>query len=192
MNPEEVVRAEMAAWDHLDVYEALKYFAQDAVDYIGPSYPRLSGHDAIRKTLHAYFNRATECDLKILHLAVDGDVVLMERFDHWIVNGKPIDTAVMGGLRGQGPEDHSLARVLHPARKPLTVYAVTYSGHGRVPVAGASETSKCILARALRKTASKSAREHVHRPGGKTACPSGPGINGGRPACPRYPLLATA
>ena len=96
MNPEEVVRAEMAAWDHLDVDEAMKYFAQDAVYDIGPSYPRLSGHDAIRKTLHAYFNRATECDLKILHLAVDGDVVLMERFDHWIVNGKPIDTAVMG------------------------------------------------------------------------------------------------
>jgi limonene-1,2-epoxide hydrolase len=96
MNAEQVVRAELAAWDHLDVDEAMKYFAQDAIYDIGPSYPRLSGHDAIRKTLHAYFNRATECDLKILHLAVDGHVVLMERCDHWIVNGKPMDTPVMG------------------------------------------------------------------------------------------------
>jgi limonene-1,2-epoxide hydrolase len=96
MNAEKVVRAELAAWDHLDVDEAMKYFARDAIYDIGPFYPRLSGHDAIRKTLHAYFNHATECDLKILHLAVDGHVVLMERFDHWIVNGKPIDTPVMG------------------------------------------------------------------------------------------------
>ena len=40
MNAEEVVRAELAAWDHLDVDEAMKYFAQDAVYDIGPSYPR--------------------------------------------------------------------------------------------------------------------------------------------------------
>jgi limonene-1,2-epoxide hydrolase len=96
MSPEEIVRAEMAAWDHLDVEEAMSYFAQDAVWDIGPSYPPLSGRDAIRKTVEAYFNRATDVDLKILHLAVDGHVVLMERLDHWIVNGKTIDTPVMG------------------------------------------------------------------------------------------------
>jgi limonene-1,2-epoxide hydrolase len=96
MNPEAIVRAEMAAWDRLDVDEAVTYFAEDAVYDIGPSYPRLSGRDAIHKTIEAYFSRATHCDLKILHLAVDGDVVLMERFDHWIVNGKAIDTPVMG------------------------------------------------------------------------------------------------
>jgi limonene-1,2-epoxide hydrolase len=95
MSPEEIVRAEMAAWDHLDVDEAMNYFANAVYD-IGPSYPRLSGRDAIRKTIGAYFSRATHCDLEILHLAVDGDVVLMERFDHWIVNGTAIDTPVMG------------------------------------------------------------------------------------------------
>jgi hypothetical protein len=29
MKAEEVVRAELAAWEHLDVDEAMKYFAQD-------------------------------------------------------------------------------------------------------------------------------------------------------------------
>lgn len=119
MNAEEVVRAELAAWDHLDVDEAMRYFAQDAVYDIGPSYPRLSGHDAIRKTLRAYFNRATECDLKILHLAVDGDVVLMERFDHWIVNGKPIDTPVMGAYEVKDKKITAWREYFIPPENPV-------------------------------------------------------------------------
>jgi limonene-1,2-epoxide hydrolase len=96
MTPE-ILRAEMAAWDHRDVDEVMSYFAEDATYDIGASYPTLSGRDAIRKTIEAYFSRSvTDVDLKILHLAVDGNVVLMERLDHWIVNGKTIDTPVMG------------------------------------------------------------------------------------------------
>jgi limonene-1,2-epoxide hydrolase len=87
----------MAAWEHRDVDEVMSYFAEDATYDIGPSYPTLSGRDAIRKTIEAYFSRGvTHVDFKIRHLAVDGNVVLMERLDHWIVNGKPIDTPVMG------------------------------------------------------------------------------------------------
>jgi limonene-1,2-epoxide hydrolase len=97
MSPEEILRAEMAAWDHRDVDEAMRYFAEGATYDIGPSYPTLTGREAIRKTIEAYFRRdVSHVDLKILHLAVDGDVVLMERVDHWIVAGKPIDTPVMG------------------------------------------------------------------------------------------------
>ena len=33
---------------------------------------------------------------EILHVAVDGDVVLMGRDDHWIVNGKDMHWPVMG------------------------------------------------------------------------------------------------
>ncbi len=96
MNPEDVVRAEMAAWGRNDVDEVMSHFAEDAVFDTGPSYPVLSGRDAIHKAIETYFSRGTCVDFEILHLAVDGDVVLMERFDHWIVNGKPIDTPVMG------------------------------------------------------------------------------------------------
>jgi limonene-1,2-epoxide hydrolase len=96
-SPEEIVRAEMAAWGRLDVDEVMSHFAEDAVWDIGPSYPVLSGRDAIRKAIEAYFSSgATYADFEILHLAVDRDVVLMERFDHWIVNGEAIDTPVMG------------------------------------------------------------------------------------------------
>ena len=96
MTPEKIIRAEMAAWGRNDADEVVSHFAEDAVYNIGPSYPALSGRDAIRQVIDAYFSRGTCVDLEILYLAVDRDVVLMERDDHWIVNGKKMDTRVMG------------------------------------------------------------------------------------------------
>jgi limonene-1,2-epoxide hydrolase len=63
MSPEEILRAEMAAWGHLDVDEVMSYFALDAAYDLGPSYPTLSGHDAIRKTIEAYFRSGKCCGL---------------------------------------------------------------------------------------------------------------------------------
>jgi limonene-1,2-epoxide hydrolase len=79
----------------------MSHFADDLTLYVGP-YPSVSGRDAIRKTMEAYFNRGKCVDLKILYLAVDGDVVLMERDDHWIVNGKEMHWPVMGAYSVKG------------------------------------------------------------------------------------------
>jgi limonene-1,2-epoxide hydrolase len=116
MTPEAVLRAELGAWGHLDADEAMSYFAEDAVWDIGPSFPPLSGRDAIRNTIAAYFSSgASHIDMRILHLAVDGNVVLMERLDHWSEwedDRYPRD----GCLRGQEREDHCVAGVLHPTQ----------------------------------------------------------------------------
>lgn len=85
MSAEEIVRAEIAAWGRNDVDEVMSHFADDATFDIGPSYPQLAGRDAIQKIMKAFFARGTCVDLEIRHLAVDGNVVLMERTDHWIV-----------------------------------------------------------------------------------------------------------
>jgi limonene-1,2-epoxide hydrolase len=93
MSAEEIVRAEMAAWGRNDVDEVMSHFAEGLTLYVGP-YAPVSGRDAIRKTIEAYFSRGKCVDLEILYLAADG-VVLMERDDHWIVNGKKMDWRVM-------------------------------------------------------------------------------------------------
>ena len=118
MNAEEVARAEMTAWNHLDVDEAMKVLRPGRCRRHRPLYPRLSGHDAIRKTLDAYFKRATECDLKILHLAVDGDVVLMERFYYWDSEWEAIDTPVMGRLRVKHQKITAWREYLIPPENP--------------------------------------------------------------------------
>ncbi len=95
MSPEEIVRAEMAAWGRNDVDEVMSYFAENLTLHSGP-YPPVSGHDAIRKTVEGYFSGGTCIDHEILYLATVGDVVLMKRIDHWIINGRPMDIPHMG------------------------------------------------------------------------------------------------
>ena len=74
----------------------MSHFADDAEFNIGPSYPRLSGREAIYKLMKQFFARGTCIELQILHLSVDGDVVMMERHDHWTLEGKKTSWPVMG------------------------------------------------------------------------------------------------
>lgn len=99
MNAEQIVRAEIAAWGRNDVDEVMSHFADDATFDIGPAWPKLSGREAINEMMKVFFAGGTCVELKIRHLAVDGNVVLMERFDHWIVDGKEASWPVMGAYQ---------------------------------------------------------------------------------------------
>jgi len=59
-------------------------------------YAPVSGHDAIRETVEGYFSGGTCVNHEILFIATAGDVVLMERIDHWKINGKTMDIPHMG------------------------------------------------------------------------------------------------
>lgn len=96
MTAEEIVRAEIAAWGRNDVDEVMSHFAEDATFDIGPDWPKLSGRGAIHDMMKVFFAGGNCVDLEILHLAVTGDVVLMERRDHWIVDGRQMSWPVMG------------------------------------------------------------------------------------------------
>ena len=96
MSIEKVVREEMAAWGRNDVEEIISHFADDATFDIGPAWPKVSGRDAIYDLLKQFFAGGTCVELKILHLAVDGDVALMERTDYWSVGGTEMSWPVMG------------------------------------------------------------------------------------------------
>ncbi|MCV7113330.1 nuclear transport factor 2 family protein [Mycolicibacterium setense] len=96
MTAEEIVRAEIAAWGNNDVDEIMSHFAEDATFDIGPEWPKLAGREAIHEMMKVFFAGGTCVDLEIRYLAVDGDVVLMERSDHWLVDGKQMSWPVMG------------------------------------------------------------------------------------------------
>ena len=53
MSPEEIVRAEMAAWGRNDVDEIMSYFSED-VSLRAGLYAPVSGHDATRKTVEGW------------------------------------------------------------------------------------------------------------------------------------------
>lgn len=96
MTIERIVREEMAAWGRNDVDEIISHFADDATFNIGPDWPKVSGRDAIYDLLKNFFAGGTCIELEILHLAVDGNVVLMERTDYWSIGGQKMSWPVMG------------------------------------------------------------------------------------------------
>jgi limonene-1,2-epoxide hydrolase len=96
MTAEQIVRDEIAAWSRNDVDDVMSHFAEDATFDIGPDWPKLSGRAAIHDMMKVFFAGGQCVDLEVRHIAVDGDVVLMERRDHWIVDGKQMSWPVMG------------------------------------------------------------------------------------------------
>ncbi|MDT5348604.1 MAG: limonene,2-epoxide hydrolase [Mycobacterium sp.] len=101
MNPEDVVRAELSAWSRLDVDEIVSYFAAEAV-WDNVPLGAVSGHDEIRKLVKDYVDRMTHGDIEIVNLAAAGNVVLTERVDHFVYDGKTIHARVMGAFEVSG------------------------------------------------------------------------------------------
>ena len=102
MTPEELVRAEMAAWASLDVDQIMAYFADDATWLPAFSLPTHSGLKEIREAVEGFLKVMTKCDIEIVNLAVAGNVVLTERVDRLILNGKPVDAPGMGAFEVTG------------------------------------------------------------------------------------------
>jgi len=102
MTPEEVVRAEMAAWSSLDVDEIMAYIADDATFLPGFSFPTYSGVIEIRTAIEGFLKAMTKCDNDIVNLAVTGKIVLTERVDRMIYNGRSVDAPGMGTFEVSG------------------------------------------------------------------------------------------
>jgi limonene-1,2-epoxide hydrolase len=101
VSPEEVVRAELAAWGSRDADKIMCHFSTDAVwDNVPIGVAR--GHDEIRKTVDGYLQHMTHVDIQILNLAIAGNVVLTERVDHFVFDGKVMDARCMGAFEVSG------------------------------------------------------------------------------------------
>src|SRR4029450_13724157 len=87
---------ELQAWSGLDVDQIMSYFWPGAVWDNGPTYGTVTGQEAIRKAVEGLLNGMEFADIEILNLAVADNVVLTERVDRFILNGKKSETRIMG------------------------------------------------------------------------------------------------
>ena len=101
MSPEEVVRAEMNAWGRRDVDEIVSHFSIDAV-WENVPLGVANGHSEIRYLVKQYIDRISHFECEILNLAAAGNVVLTERVDRFVFDGKPIDARCMGAFEITG------------------------------------------------------------------------------------------
>jgi limonene-1,2-epoxide hydrolase len=97
MNPEQIVRRFCEAAARRDVKELGGYFTDDAVYHNIPVAP-VTGRDAIEATLAQFLTPATSCEFEMLAIATAGNVVLTERIDRFVLNGKSIALPVMGSF----------------------------------------------------------------------------------------------
>lgn len=94
-NNEQIVREFIAAWSNLDVDELVDYFAPDGTYYNMPAEP-VSGRQGLRQFIGAFVSGWDKTDWEIINLLAEGDIVMVERMDRTVANGKPVNLPCFG------------------------------------------------------------------------------------------------
>lgn len=76
----DIIRAACAAWRTRDVEKILSFFAQEGVFHNMPSEP-LRGRDAVRGMVQYVMDISNFVEFRVLTIAGDGNLVLVERLD---------------------------------------------------------------------------------------------------------------
>jgi limonene-1,2-epoxide hydrolase len=93
--PVDVVREFCGAWSKGDFAALLEFFTDDAVYHNIPVAP-VQGKDAIRATFEMFTTGVEKVEFRVRNIAVDGDVVLTERLDVFVLPNTRIELPVMG------------------------------------------------------------------------------------------------
>ncbi|GAB3003377.1 nuclear transport factor 2 family protein [Mycobacterium bourgelatii] len=96
MDPEQVVLAELKAWERRDVDEIVGYFSADAT-WSDPN-GTFRGSDEIRKAVEGYVARMEHAEMEVVNIAAAGNVVLTERVDRFVYDGRNIAQPLMGAF----------------------------------------------------------------------------------------------
>jgi limonene-1,2-epoxide hydrolase len=78
-----------------DPDEFASYFTEDAIWWNSP-WPPVKGRDAIRETLRRGSQKMAALPWEIRHIVADGNIVVTERVDHFLVNNKKISVPCVG------------------------------------------------------------------------------------------------
>jgi limonene-1,2-epoxide hydrolase len=93
----QIVRDFCAAWEAMDQQRILDAFTDDAVYHNMPM-PPAAGKDAIKALLGFILGPAKSVTFDIKRIAADGDTVLTERLDTFLMGDKTVTLEVMGAF----------------------------------------------------------------------------------------------
>jgi limonene-1,2-epoxide hydrolase len=96
----DIVRDFCAAWTGATAPALAEWFTEDAVYHNMPLAP-VVGRSAIEQEVARYLAIMT-IDIRVLHAAADDRVVMTERVDEFVVNGRRLDLPVMGACEVRG------------------------------------------------------------------------------------------
>ncbi|WP_135210866.1 limonene-1,2-epoxide hydrolase family protein [Vitreimonas flagellata] len=95
MNPKAIVTAFLTAMERMDYDAALKCVSSDC-EYTNLPMGTVTGSEGIRGVLEPFFAPIAENEFKLLRMAVEGDVVFVERLDRHRVGDKWFELPVAG------------------------------------------------------------------------------------------------
>ena len=93
--PIEVVRRFCAVWSNVDPDVIAEFFTDDAVYHNIPMDP-ITGRDAIKSFIAGFAGGAEQIDFRVRNIVADGDVVLTERVDVFVMPNGKVELPVMG------------------------------------------------------------------------------------------------
>ena len=93
----DIVREFCSAWEKGDYEALLDYFTDDAVYHNIPVDP-VVGKDGIRGVMQMFTTGVERIEFRVLHIVADGDVVLTERVDSFVLPQGRIGLPVMGAF----------------------------------------------------------------------------------------------
>lgn len=96
-----LIRRFLEACVRADPDEFAGYFTEDAVWWNAP-WPAVHGRAAIRETLRRGAARMSALPWELRHIAVEGDVVMTERIDHFQAGDRRVSVPTMGVFELRG------------------------------------------------------------------------------------------
>ena len=94
-NNEKIIRAFVSSWSELDVDKLVSYFSEDGTYYNVPTQP-IKGHENLKNFIAGFIRNWSSTNWEIINLIAKDDVVMVERIDITIVNGKEITLPCLG------------------------------------------------------------------------------------------------
>jgi len=99
--PEEIVTEFCQRIAESDADKAASFFSDDAVYHNIPLDP-VNGREAIQSTIAMFLGMADKVWFDTLHLVAEGDIVMTERVDHFVMGDRDIGLPVMGAFEVRG------------------------------------------------------------------------------------------
>ena len=99
--PEEIVREFCDRIAEGDAEKAASFFSDDALYHNIPLDP-MNGREAIQATITMFLGMADKVWFEMVHLLAEGDVVMTERVDHFVMADRDIGLPVMGTFEVRG------------------------------------------------------------------------------------------
>ena len=100
-DPVALVQEFCDAWAKGDLDAIVDFFTDDAVYHNIPIAP-VTGKQAIRDTIAGFTGGVDRIEFRVNHISADGNVVLTERIDAFIMPTVTIELPVMGTFEVQG------------------------------------------------------------------------------------------